>query len=344
MIKRLIRELSVPLLLSSPFDSLSARFSENYVPIFMLHRFACPALGIEGHQESFLRFALSELKRYGYNFVSVEDVVISNIRGQRLPRKSVAFSLDDGYWDQAIVGGRVFEEYDCPATFFVTTGFLDGDLWLWDAKVSYMVENSTSIGLDALRKRYSKLSLVGSPATVASTLNFYIATFLSHRIDQEILEISKVTQVDLPVPAPEKYKAMSWSQARYLERLGMKLAPHSLSHPILSSLSHLQAQSEIIGSWNRLNRQVSNASPVFCYPTGRQEDFGSREAEILRESDLRAAVSAMPGYVGSESSNDIWSLPRFSFPENISTLLQYASWIEHFKSHFRRSTSKLTSI
>ena len=33
---------------------------------------------------------------------------------------AVVFTMDDGYFDQATVGGAIFAEFDCPVTTFVS--------------------------------------------------------------------------------------------------------------------------------------------------------------------------------------------------------------------------------
>jgi len=47
-------------------------------------------------------------------------------RGPKLPRRSLAITLDDGYCNNLHCALPVLREHDCPATVFVTTGFLDG--------------------------------------------------------------------------------------------------------------------------------------------------------------------------------------------------------------------------
>src|SRR4030095_7304130 len=54
----------------------------------------------------------------------------------------VAFTLDDGYEDQATVGAPIFAEYDCPVTTFVTTGFLDRELWFWWDRIEYVCRHT----------------------------------------------------------------------------------------------------------------------------------------------------------------------------------------------------------
>ena len=50
--------------------------------------------------------------------------------------------MDDGYAGFARIAAPIFAEYDCPVTLFVTTGFLDGQLWLWWDRVTYLFKHT----------------------------------------------------------------------------------------------------------------------------------------------------------------------------------------------------------
>ena len=52
--------------------------------------------------------------------------------------RAVAFTIDDGYVEQATVAAPVFAEFDCPVTTFVTSGFLDRALWFWWDQIEYV--------------------------------------------------------------------------------------------------------------------------------------------------------------------------------------------------------------
>src|SRR5437660_6426276 len=108
------------------------------VSIFTFHRFAGPQLGVVGHDPAALRDHLAYLRRHRYRLLSLTDVLKrldEGDSGSRTP--AVAFTVDDGYDGFAHIAAPIFAAYDCPVTLFVTTGFLDGHLWLWWARVTY---------------------------------------------------------------------------------------------------------------------------------------------------------------------------------------------------------------
>src|SRR2546427_472298 len=129
-------------------------FGRGLLSIFTLHRFAAPSLGVGGHDPALLRDHLAYLRRHRYRLLSLTDVVggIENggrgVGGGGGP--AVAFTVDDGYAGFARIAAPIFAEYDCPVTLFVTTGFLDGQLWFWWDRVTYLFTHTqrSSLVLD----------------------------------------------------------------------------------------------------------------------------------------------------------------------------------------------------
>src|SRR5437762_7191960 len=110
--------------------------------IFTLHRFTDPDLGVVGHDPALLRYHLAYLRRHHHALFSLPDGVrqIENggTGGWGGGAPAVAFTVDDGYAGFARIAAPIFAEYDCPVTLFVTTGFLDGQLWLWWDRVAFL--------------------------------------------------------------------------------------------------------------------------------------------------------------------------------------------------------------
>ena len=111
----------------------------------------------------------------------------------------------------------------------------------------------------------------------------------------------------------------------------MRFGPHTVTHPILARADDAQAQWEIESSWDRLRQEVSRPMPVFCYPNGRQDDFGPREFGILRRLGVLGAVTAEPGHAtnrGFTQPDGAFRVPRFSFSNEHDENLRYASHLE----------------
>ena len=67
---------------------------------------------------------IRELRRRG-NPVSMDDVLASMESDVALPARSFAITFDDGFENNASVAAPVLSELGVPATFYVTTGFIE---------------------------------------------------------------------------------------------------------------------------------------------------------------------------------------------------------------------------
>lgn len=343
--KLILKKLLVPLLASRPVTSLASRFLENSIPIFFLHR-----ISPEGHPDNrhtnpeHLRRCLQYLLENGHNIISLEELV-SALRDRReLPPKSVVFTIDDGYLDQAKIAAPIFIEFGAPLTFFVITGMLNGDLWPWDAKVAWIIETTDS---DTLKFSIggNLLELPLDTSTHRRSAKHILQNLIKNTdadLVPDILDkLSRTADVHIPEFAPEPYQPMRWDDARELEKQGIGFAPHSISHNILSRLSCDRLAEEIDGAWRHMVSELSRPLKIFCYPTGRPIDYGVREVRALERSGFLGATAAIPGFVEphSDINRQIFNLPRFSLPSSMDDFIQCCSWIEYAKNTWRKRPS-----
>src|ERR1051326_1718705 len=115
-------------------------FMRDRATVFMLHRFDGAPNG-RGYPIAALRRTLAWLRAHHFPLISLADLVDSLERGDT-PSRAVVFTIDDGYAEQATVAAPVFAEFDCPVTTFLTTGFIDGHLWLWWDRVDYLFSHT----------------------------------------------------------------------------------------------------------------------------------------------------------------------------------------------------------
>ncbi|XXY49962.1 polysaccharide deacetylase family protein [Sorangium sp. So ce269] len=290
--------------------------------ILVLHRLADPDRGIVGLDPRVLRRALEFLRRERYPVVSLERI-FRGLAGEEPPLdRAVAFTLDDGTIDQADVAAPIFAEFDCPATIFAITDFLDGKSWCWWHRVEYVFEStrrrqfSVQLGGDELVYRLDEAGV--RPRLARHFMERCKRVSEAEKL-QGIERLAAAAEVELPARPPARYAPMSWDALRAWEARGITFGPHSLTHPVLSRTDDAQSEREIAGSWARLSAEASRPVPIFCYPNGHTgRDFGPREASTLRRLGFRGAVTNWPhDWVSAEdfqSSPDApFAVPRIDF-------------------------------
>lgn len=339
-----LKNLLLKSLLVPGFPASLKYVQSHCATIFMLHRFRDDSRGIHGCEASNLRRGLDYLVRNGYEFISLADL-FERLGGRgRLPKGAVAFTIDDGYIDQARVAAPVFAEFGCPVTTFVSTGFLDRKLWFWWDKIEHVFlhasRSSVAVKLGAEQLDYRWES---DDQRMACQVDFtekckLVADGQKHAAIEMLADAAGVS---IPAEPPPHCEPMSWDDVRQCEQAGMTFGPHTVTHPVLSRTTDEMSRQEIAASWGRLREEAARPVPIFCYPNGGWPDFGDREVAELQRQGFAGAVVGEPGYADAKlfrkDPGNAFRVQRFGFPDELPHLVQYASGVERFKQILRRT-------
>lgn len=335
--KHLLKQLFVPILASRPITTITSRLLNCGVPVFMLHRIAQQGECNTGKISSaHLHDCLSYLVDNGYTFTSLKKLILALKNNHKLPPKSVVFTMDDGYLDQAEIASPIFLKYNCPVTFFVITGMLNQEIWPWDEQVSWIIESSIKASLESctsIKNLGLKFNGNISKRTLRRSIQYALKKIDASSIPEVLQQLADDAGVIIPKDPPRPYQPMTWDMARQLESRGISFAPHSVSHNILSRLSQELMEKEIHDSWQTMEKELNNPLKVFCYPTGRMMDYSQREIDAIKSAGYMGAVSTTPDIVKYKVNSDdqIFSLPRLALPDNMTEFIQYCSWLECVK-------------
>lgn len=311
--------------------------------ILMLHRFRDRDHGISGLDPAALEEGLAYLRRHRYELLGLEELFHRLASGGPPLRRAVAFTIDDGYVEQATVAAPVFARYDCPATTFVTTGFLDGTIWFWWDQIEHIFlstrRREVSVGLGDAEVHYSWEDHAGRRCAQAYVAHrcLRMPEAMKHSV---IAALARSAEVELPAAPPPRYRPISWDQLRKCETLGMRFGPHTVTHPILSLTSDEQSRRELVESWARLRAEARHPVQVFCYPNGGWNDFGPREIAILDELGFLGAVTGAEGHADAgvfrRDASERFKVRRFGYQGDLPHLIQCVSGVEQFKRIIRR--------
>jgi peptidoglycan/xylan/chitin deacetylase (PgdA/CDA1 family) len=332
---------------SRPVAAIARHFIGYGVPVFMLHRMVhsdASASLMPDH----LHRCLQYLVDHDHSFVSLEQYVHARATRQPLPERAVVFTMDDGYLDQAEIAAPIFQEFGCPLTFFVITGMLDGILWPWDAQLAWITRNSGKEILETAVTGHTLQLRLDNPASRRQARHRLLNAFREVNAEQVpamLQQLARDAAVTLPEQAPEGFKPMNWDMARALEHQGIRFAPHSVTHTTLSKVSDDTSAKEILDAWKTLDTELENPLKLFCYPTGRPMDYSQREVRILSENGFLGAVTTIPGFAELENDKEyeLYNLPRFALPDTMEDFIQYCSWIEYAKEHFRKANTRTSA-
>lgn len=313
--------------------------------VFMLHRFPDPSIGNQSaHNISDIRAMLGYLRRHRFELVSLQTMYERGARGERLDG-AIAFTIDDGYRDHAHVAAPLFAEFDCPVTTFLTTGFLDGKIWFWWDQIDFVFRNTSLSNIDVAIDTGTASASMNLRWTTPQERDAAQAAFTiackavrEERKHEAIAQLAAAAHIELPSTPPRAYAPMSWDDARVAERKGMNFGPHTVTHPILARASDEQSRYEIEESWSRLNQELAQPVPVFCYPNGQEGDYGTREINTLATAGLLGSVIGSGGYATGDDirhSENRFRVRRFAMPDTIADMVQYVTGLERVKERIR---------
>ena len=337
--KALFRQLLTGALANSASSRLLRPLWRGRASIFMLHRTTTFPDVPPDRMPELIGTSVKALRSAGATLTSVRNLFEMASRGLTPPPGSVAFTVDDGYWDQATIA-TAFLRNDCPVTIFLVSGFMDGVLWPWDEKLAYAVSSTSrpQLEIPSLQRRYDLATRTQKNLAIQQ-LQDACKTLPWQHADQLMHEICRQAGIDPSDSPPPAHRPIGWSDARALEREGVDFGPHSVTHRITSRLSHDEASHEIVHSLERLRAELVRPTPVYAWPTGRAQDFTERDVLLARKHGLLGAVSAETGYSDFKSAikaqNELFAIRRFAFASEADVNVQYGTSIEELKNRVR---------
>ena len=257
-----------------------------------------------------------------FNILPLPEAV-KRLRMGDLPPRAACITFDDGYADNAEVALPILKRHGVSATFFVSTGFLNGGR-MWNDTVIESIRGApdglldlTSVGLGSHE--------LGTPATRLGAITNVIRAikYLSQEVRAGKVEaVRGIVGAQLPDDL-----MMTSQQVRLLADSGMSVGAHTVSHPILARLSSLNAKNEIAEGRDALAAITGKPISLFAYPNGKPvEDYSAEHVAMVRELGFDAAVSTSWGVATRD--NDVYQLPRFlpwdSTPLKFAALLTSA--------------------
>jgi len=98
---------------------------------------------------------------------------------------------------------------------------------------------------------------------------------------------------------------MNWEEINLLAVNNIEIGGHTITHPLLPTLSLSKSSEEIIGAKQAIDARLGESTTTFCYPTGK---YNSQVVGQVKTAGYRAAVTMVQRR--ASSSDDLLLLPR----------------------------------
>jgi peptidoglycan/xylan/chitin deacetylase (PgdA/CDA1 family) len=303
--------------------------------ILTFHRFSGNG---EGHPQGtpIERFAASmEYLTRHYRVVSLRAITEDLRRGVVRPY-TVAVTVDDGYDEVFTLAAPVLRRYGVAASLFVISDFIDGRLWPWPDRLSYVVQRAPRDRVVFTRRGSVHVLELRDEADRQRAE----ARWLEHakRLPvverEELLEtMAAAAGIAIPAAPPPEYRPMTWAQLRALAADGFDVGAHTRTHPILSRVDAAQLRAEIEGCKEHMERELGLEVPHFAYPNGGAEDYTPEAVEVVAQAGYRAAVTCVGG--GNTPATSLFELRRIGPADDLAHFAQSVSGFEEVKLRIR---------
>ncbi|SFR40276.1 Polysaccharide deacetylase [Marinobacter gudaonensis] len=330
----------------SPFVRLAGQFggyrlaqflTASQPRILMYHRFSkFPA---KGHVSSEVFENQVAFIAKHYNPMTVSELVAALYEGEGTPKHAVAITVDDGYRDFYEVAWPILKRHGVPATFYVTTGFVDQRLWLWPDQLRWLLEKSAPNGgyIKFNGRNVLTSGDSGELEKLFGELVQHLLTLPDAKKHEFIENLSASWDVDLPEQSPEAFQAATWKQLEEMQDGGIEIGGHTVTHPSLGRVDSEQAEMEISGCYQEINDHLGWAPRSFCYPNGTPSDFVGAHVPIIKRVGFSGAVVA---YADAQGQAQRYALRRHSGSDDMFQFNKAISGLELLGKRLRNETFK----
>lgn len=256
------------------------------------------------------------------------DAIEGYLQGQRqLPPNTLAFTFDDGYFDN-LAASRILARYGANATFYLTTGRLEGQRRMWPVEVRMRVVAAASPRIE-LRWEGQRLEF---PLRDAAEREVSISRFNSWIKKRTVAERERfLAYLAGALPLDESGGngrpaiMLDWRQARAMQDAGMLIGGHTRTHANLVHATDDEALQEIRGCHEALQRELGSARRHLAYPNGGADrHVDERAKRLVREAGFGTAVTSLRGLVGPDS--DPFELGRIRTGPSLADLIHELEW------------------
>lgn len=282
-----------------------------------------------------------------YNVISSTEL-IESLKKKSLPSKSVCITFDDGYSDNYLSAKPLLEKYQCPATFFISSKYLEQQKLFWwdelediilgseilpqelsilinDELFEFNLENDFKL-TDQQRELHKNWVWTEKPPTQRCELYFAIwekLKLLPFDEQQSVIENLKqwanyqnINKQNLPMTLQQ----LSEMSKQSLFELGL----HTVTHPVMSFHSTEFQSQEIADNEVFLKEYCPNYIRVIAYPFG---NYNQDTLSVVEKQNLNAAFTTSEKVVNKYT--DLWEISRFQVKNLNGTEFQkqLSKWI-----------------
>jgi len=226
--------------------------------------------------------------------ISMDAVCDILINKERFPKNSFAITFDDGFSNNYYVAAAILDGLGIPATFYITTNFIEHDKVSWIDKIENCFEYATNgnIEFDDF-----KTSFTNTKEKIKSLTRIRTFAKTSKDLDVDWFANFVCNNVESYNCGPEKLdRKMTWDQIRYLNSNPLfTIGGHTHNHEIMSYLDKDDLRYTIEKSLKMLREKADVNTTHYSYPEGMENCFNESTIRELKRQGIKICPTAICG-------------------------------------------------
>lgn len=236
-----------------------------------------------------------------------------------VPPDAIAVTFDDGYSGVLTEAKPLLEKNGVPATAFVPSGLVGDGREFWWEELDDLIPGSTN-GRPSPRRGIVRATRL--TARVLRRRENRTRRYREHFLRLRVLEPAErraaldELAADLPArrsPRPTSLPLSSGELRALAAGDLVAVGAHTVTHPVLESLSPSAQEQEIAGSKAELEQMLDRPVRSFAYPYGGPTEYGGPAVTAVRRAGFDLACANVPGLV--RPGTDVFQIPRFIVPD-----------------------------
>ena len=279
--KSVLRYLRASLLRGTGLLWLAKRRAAKHgVVVVMLHRVldeefprSSSLPGILVRRQTFQQFVSWAAK--SFEVVDLSKGIPDWTKAARSAR--IAFTFDDGWLDNYEIAAPVLFRNRTPTTIFVCPGLMGIPFPFWPERVSYLISRLRSIS--DINEVFPELSRLERSKTAEVAIE-RLKQMSPEGREEYVLRLEALPRLEDSGDTEHEplNRTMTWEQVQGLHALGICIGSHTLSHPILTSVSEETVCRELVESRCQIEAGLKASCGMLAYPNGNHDEMTVRAA------------------------------------------------------------------
>lgn len=227
-------------------------------------------------------------------------------------RNFVAFTLDDGYRDNAEFAAPVFRKFGIPYTIFVSPGFVERKRSMWWETAAALAGKTSAFAFDfGNGPETIRCADTAGKLAAFDRLAAFVRTIDEDEAVRRIDEAARRHHIG-PMAIVDEL-VMDATQLRNLAADPLAhFGAHTVNHVNLRRVGPERLQREIADSMALIETYTGQRPRSFSYPYGWSTAVGDRAAAAVASAGIPVAVTTQPGVLTMQRLAKPTELPRVS--------------------------------